>query len=183
MIRGASAPFFRRTARKQTARRCSPVHRHMRASLASPPRLPQPVIDASTGRRRPGLGRASARGHRQSLAGLADLRPHRLRAVCRAPDPGAALLANASAHVCLAGVAAAPATARDRRLDGPSSARAGASVCARAPAVPCWPCGPSSASASRGLPCARSRRGAARQRIGTCVPRWLRRRALSHDDT
>ncbi|WP_156444327.1 hypothetical protein [Blastomonas sp. CCH8-A3] len=28
----------------------------MRASLASPPRLPQRVIDASTGRRRPGLG-------------------------------------------------------------------------------------------------------------------------------
>jgi len=80
----------------------------MCALLASPPRLPQRVIDGSTGRRRPGPGRASAHGHRQSLAGLADLRPHRLRAACRAPDPGAALLASASAHACLVGFAAAP---------------------------------------------------------------------------
>ncbi|WP_233999676.1 hypothetical protein, partial [Erythrobacter sp. CCH5-A1] len=106
----------------------------MRASLASPPRLPQRVIDASTGRRRPGLGRPSVCGHRQSLAGLANSRSHRLRAVCRAPDPGAALLASASAHACLAGIAAAPAAARDQRIDGPSSARAGATLGARAPA-------------------------------------------------
>jgi hypothetical protein len=80
----------------------------MRASLASPPRLPQHLIEASTGRGRPDLDRPSVRAHRQSLPGLADLRPHRLRSVCRAPDPGAALLANASAHTCLAGIAAAP---------------------------------------------------------------------------
>jgi hypothetical protein len=71
-------------------------------------------------------------------------------------NPGAALLASASAHACLAGIAAAPAEARDRHLDGPSSARAGATLGARASAIPCWPCGPSSASASRGLPNARS---------------------------
>jgi len=100
--------FARSAVRPIPSRRCSPTHRHMRASLASPPRLPQRVIDASTGRRRPGLDRPSTRGHRQCLAGLADLRPHRLRAVCRAPDPVAALLANTSAHACLASIAAAP---------------------------------------------------------------------------
>jgi hypothetical protein len=232
---------------RSPARRSSPAHRHMRALLASPPRLSQRVIDASTGRRRPGAGQPSARGHRQSLARLANLRPHRLSAVCRAPGLGAAQLASASAHTCLAGIAAAPVAARDRRIDGPSSARCGATLGARAPAVPCSPCEPSSASASRGLPCARSparrsslahrhmrallaspprlsqrvidastgrrrpgagqpsarghrqslarlanlrshrlsavcrapdhRRGAARQRIGTYVPRWHRRRA------
>ncbi|WP_066542482.1 hypothetical protein [Sphingomonas sp. CCH18-B1] len=102
--------FARSAVRPIPARRCSPAHRHVRASLASPPRPRQRVIDGSTGRHRPGLGRPSARGHRQSLAGLADRRPHRLRAVCRAPDPGTALLASASAHTCLAGIAAAPAS-------------------------------------------------------------------------
>jgi hypothetical protein len=100
--------FARSAVRPIPARRCSPAHRHMRASLASPPHLPQRMIETSTGRCRRGLGRPHARGRRQSLAGLADLRPHRLRAVCRAPDPGAALLASASAHACLAGIAAAP---------------------------------------------------------------------------
>jgi len=59
------------------------------------------------------LSRPSARGRRQTLAGLADLRPPRLRAACRAPDPGTARLACASALTYLAGVAAMPAESRD----------------------------------------------------------------------
>ncbi|WP_230962556.1 hypothetical protein, partial [Erythrobacter donghaensis] len=47
------------------------------------------------------------------LLALRTWRPHRLRAVCRAPDPGAAQLASASAHACLAGIAAAPAAVHD----------------------------------------------------------------------
>ena len=90
---------------------------------------------------------------------------------------GAAQLASASAHACLAGIAAAPAAVHDPRSTGrrrpglgrPSARGHRQSLAGLADMA--------SASASRGLPCARSRRGGARQRVGTCVPCWLRRHA------
>ncbi len=111
---------------------------------------------------------------RQSLAGLADIRPLRLRAVCLDRPPARL----ARQHGCIRSSLASPRAclAISDRSGRRRAAAAWISGSARAPALPHWLRSHAFASASFGVPCARDR-SALLASYGPFGPGWHRRRS------